>query len=69
MASTKYTLNKEDSKKILEVIGWTTASAVIAVLIEVVAQVDFGSYIWIVPLINTLLYTVKKFVEEKQITE
>ena len=66
MSSRKYTLNKEDGLKILEVIGWTTASAIIAIIIEIIAQVDFGSYVWVVPMVNTILYALKQFIDEKQ---
>ena len=61
--SKKYTLNQEDLVKISKAFGWAMASAVIAFGIMLVEQVDFAEYAFLVPVINVLLYTAKKFVE------
>ncbi len=64
--SPKYTLNELDYKKILQTLAFSGASAIIAALIMIVADTEFSPEyaIW-VPLINTLLYTAKRFFEGK----
>lgn len=61
--SNKYTLNKEDLIKIAQAFGFSLASAAIAFLIMVVEQIDFAEYAFLVPIINSLLYGAKKFLE------
>ena len=64
--STKYQLNKEDGLKILKVIGYTVASAIIAVAIDIIPNVEIGAnYVWLVPIINTGLVSLKKLLENK----
>lgn len=60
--SPKYSLNKEDGIKILEVIAWTVASSVVAVLISILAELDVpAQYAFLVPIANTILYTAQRF--------
>jgi hypothetical protein len=61
--SKKYSLNGEDFKKIFMTIAFSGASAVVATLIVVVGEVDFGAYAFLIPMINAVLYGIKKFVE------
>lgn len=63
--SKKYTLNKEDLIKIAQAFGFAMASAVVTFAIMVVEQVDFAEYAFLVPVINVLLYSAKKFLEGK----
>lgn len=65
MEHKKFSLNKEDGWKIAQVIGWTMASAFITLLIDLLAQVDFSTYVWAVPMVNTVLYAMKRFVSGK----
>lgn len=63
--SKKYSLNREDAYKIGQTILYTVASAIISTLIVVVGEMDFGAYAFLIPLINTMLYSAKKFLEER----
>ena len=68
--SRRYTLNKEDGKKILEVFGWTIGSATLGFIISLIPLIDVpAKYAVIVsaiiPTINTLLIAGKKFFEHK----
>ena len=65
--SKRYTLNKEDGQEIAKVIGWTLAAALVTVLIDVVGLIDMpAQYALIVPIVNTILVALKKFIQEKQ---
>ncbi len=61
--SAKYSFNSEDLKKIATALLFSMASAVVSTLIVIVADMDFGSYAFLIPLVNTTLYSVKKFLE------
>jgi len=64
--SPKYSLNKEDGFKILEVIAWTALSSIVAVSISIVAALDVpAQYAFLVPVVNVFLYTVQRFVAGK----
>lgn len=63
MESKKYSLNKEDITKILMALAYSGASAIVATLIVVVGEMDFGSYAFLIPMINALLYGAKKWLE------
>ena len=61
--SKKYSLNKEDAYKIGQTVLYTVASAVVSTLIVVIGDMDLGAYAFLIPLINTGLYSAKKFFE------
>jgi hypothetical protein len=64
--SKRYSLNNEDGLKILQVLGWTVSSAIIAFAIDLIPNIDVGAnYAWLVPMINTVLVVLKKFVQDK----
>lgn len=63
--SKKYTLNKTDLIKIAQAFGFAMASAMVAFLITITEQIDFGEYVFLVPFINVLLYSAKKFLESE----
>jgi len=65
MASSKrYQLNTTDGISILKVLGFIAVSAVIAGAIDLLSQINFGDYGWLVPIINLILVTIQKFVKE-----
>lgn len=65
--SNKYSLNKADGLEILKVLGWTVASSVVAVLISVLAELEVPmQYAFLVPLANTVLFTLQRFIASKQ---
>lgn len=63
MNSPKYSLNGTDVKKILMALLFSAASAVVSTLIVVVGDMDFGSYAFLIPMVNAMLYGAKKFLE------
>ncbi len=67
MNSNKYSLNKADLKKIGTTVLFSVGSAVASTLIVVMADMNFGSYAFLIPLINTGLYSAKKFFEGRAI--
>ena len=64
--STRYTLDRHDSKEILKVLAWTVASAVVAGLVQFLADlpVEMQTMLWF-PIVNTALVAAKKFFESK----
>jgi hypothetical protein len=64
--SVRYSLNKADLINILKVLGYALGSTAIAVLIDVVAKLDLPvQWVWIIPILNTLLVLGKKFFSGK----
>jgi hypothetical protein len=46
----------------LKVFGWSFGSALVALLIDVLANLDVNSeYLFLVSIINTILYAIKEF--------
>lgn len=67
MESKKYTLNKHDLGEIAKVIGWSMASALVVILIDIVGMLEFpAEYAFVVPIVNVVLVALKKFIQEKQ---
>ena len=65
MSSKRFTLNKEDGANILKVLAWTVASALVAALISLLNVVEFPvEWVWVVPVINTVLVALKKFITD-----
>ena len=64
--SARFTLNKEDAIKILKVFGYSVASAGVVALGALWAKVQLPeAYFFMIPLVNTLLVTLQKFIESK----
>lgn len=53
--SAKYTLNKEDGKKILTGAGIALAGALLTYLADLIPNVDFGSYSELIVAISAIL--------------
>lgn len=66
MESPKYSLNWDDALKILEVIWWHVASALVTAFIAVLGDLDLGAYAVLLPAVNALLYGAKRFVDGKR---
>lgn len=65
--SAKYSLNKTDGVKILTALGYLLASTTVAFAIDLLPNIDIGAnYAWVIPLLNTALVTLKKFLEDKE---
>ena len=61
--SPKYTLNKADFSKISSAFFLSALSALVAITIGLVADIDFGQYTFVIPIINVILYSAKKYLE------
>jgi hypothetical protein len=60
--SPKYTLNELDWKKILQTLAYSGLSAILAALIVIVEGIEFPpEYLFIVPVINSVLYALQRF--------
>ena len=64
MESKKYSLNSEDLQKIVSALMWSALSTIIGSLILIVPNIAVPTaFIVLVPIVNTLLYTLKKFID------
>lgn len=64
--SEAFSFNRENAQKVLKVFIWTTASALVAMIISLVAVVEVApQYLFIVPIVNTMLYALKEWVTEQ----
>lgn len=65
MESKKYELNKEDAKKIGKGAFIATAGALLIYVLEVVPQVDFGSYTPIaVAIASVVANSIRKYIAD-----
>lgn len=63
--SPKFYLDKEDLYKIMKVFGWTVASAAVVFLLNLMQVVQVpSSYIWLMPLINTALVAIQRWIAD-----
>ena len=66
--SARFSLVRDDAEKILKVLAYSVASAVIAALISLVSDAKVPTELVIlVPLVNTLLVAAKKFFEDNPV--
>lgn len=64
--SPKFSFDKENLKHIFHVFLWTVASALVTMLIAALGVVDFPpEYVFVVPIVNTMLVALKEFVTEQ----
>lgn len=62
--SEKYTLNREDLKKIAMSMVYSGLAAMLVVLIAALEQAELPSvYMALVPIINAMLYSLVKFLQ------
>lgn len=65
--SKRYTLSKEDIVKILKVLAYSGASAIVASLIVIVGNIDVPvQWAFLPTIINTLLVALQKFLTDSQ---
>jgi len=63
--SQKYQISKEDLLKMGQVLLWSGLSAVAGALLTLLPQIDIpAGYLFLVPIINTVLVAVKKFIDK-----
>lgn len=64
MESKRFRLNKEEALSVAKVAGWTIAAALVALGIDLVNLIEIPvEYAFIVPIINTVLYALKEFIQ------
>jgi len=61
--SPKFKLDKADGTKIFSVFLYSSLSAVLAIVITLTQEIDFAQYAFLVPVINVMLYSAKKWSE------
>lgn len=61
-----FSLNKEDGIKILQALGFSLVSSVLAAVIALLAAPSIELPVWVVPMVpilNGVLYALKRFVD------
>jgi len=65
----KSTTKAIKSAGFIKALGYSLVSAIVGTIIVWIAKPDatsaFGEYIWIVPIVNSLLVFVKQYADEK----
>ena len=65
--SQRYQLDRENEIKIIKALGYSVLSALVVSLLNILPNVDFpAQWLWVVPVVNTLLVVVKQFVSEQK---
>ena len=55
-------------KRTLTVFGWTLASAVVVLLLDLIQVVDIpAQYVAYIPIVNVVLYGIKEFITDNQV--
>jgi len=63
--SQKFQLSKDDLLKMGQVILWSGASAVVGAVLTLLPQIDIpAAYLFLVPIINTVLVALKKLLDQ-----
>ena len=63
----KYKFGSVELQKSLKVLGWTMASALIVLGLDLVQIIDFPvQYAFIVPVVNSILYSLKELVADNR---
>ena len=61
-----FQIDQEAGLKILKVAGWTILSAVVTLLLSAVKIIDFPpQFVWVVPLINTVLVALYQWISDQ----
>lgn len=64
--SPKYKLNKHDLIEMLKVMAWSLGATIVTVLIAFLQETEVPKeYAFLLPVINSLLYGIKLFIQER----
>lgn len=67
MPSKRFRLSKVDAWKIVQVILWSGVAAMLTTTIALLQEVEIPeAYVFLVPVINTVLYAALKFVNGRK---
>jgi len=65
-ASPRFRLNKEDGMGILKTLIWTVATALVVAMISLNGSMEYPTeWLFLAPVVNTLLVTVYKALKDK----
>jgi len=65
--SQRFSLDRPEAWRILKVFLWSTASALVAALISLVPALSFPpQYVFLVPIVNTVLVALHQFLSSRQ---
>ena len=65
--SERFNLDQDNLRRILKVFAWSTGSALVAMVIAIVAIVEVPvEYAFLIPLVNTSLYALQQYVEDQR---
>jgi len=63
----RFKLETKDGKDAGKVFLWSAGAAIVAVLIDLIPNVNFpGGVVVLVPIVNTILVALKRFLEDKR---
>jgi len=66
--SERFSIDKENAKNIGKVFAWSAGSAFVAMLIALVGIVEVPvEYAVLIPLVNTMLYALKEWIEDQRV--
>lgn len=61
----KFQFGEYEARKALKAFGWSVASAFVALLISLAANLELpAEYAFMIPVINVVLYSLKEFVTD-----
>ena len=61
-----FSFRAEEAKATGKVFLWTVAAALVALLIDWMGLIEFpAQYAFVVPVVNTILYAIKEYVQER----
>lgn len=64
----KYKWSNYETKKTLQVFGWSLASALVTLAIGLLASADIPvEYALYIPAVNSVLYALKQFIADNQV--
>ena len=67
MGGERFTFSQVEAKKTLKVFLWTMASALVVLGIDLVSAFDVPTqYVFLVPIANTVLYSLKEFIADNR---
>lgn len=67
MGNQRFIFGKEETRNSLKVFGWTMASALIVLALDFVGALEVPTeYAFVVPVVNTVLYSLKEWIADNR---
>lgn len=68
LGGARFQIKEKEVSKIVKVFGWTVASAVVAMLIQLTGVIELPmEYAFIVPVINTALVALSEWIADNRV--